>query len=131
MSKHLSFGAGAKGSGIFCPRSQQEGVQQPVRQREVPEKNTVTDLHIGFLISLVEMLSPVLLPGKSHRWRSLVSYSLWGLKEPDTTERLHLHLHSFFLTWNVLSAPCWICWIFVILGWSGKYEAGAAGESET
>ena len=30
------------------------------------------------------------LPGKSHGQRSLVSYSLWGLKELDTTERLDL-----------------------------------------
>ena len=33
--------------------------------------------------------TPVLLPGKSHGWRSLVGYSLWGRKELDTTERLH------------------------------------------
>ena len=31
----------------------------------------------------------VLLPGKSHRLRSLVCYNPWGLKESDTTERLH------------------------------------------
>ena len=38
-----------------------------------------------------EMLhSPVFLPGKSHGQRSLVSYSPWGRKESDTTERLHL-----------------------------------------
>ena len=35
--------------------------------------------------------TPVLLPGKSHGWKSLVGYSLWGRKESDTTERLHLH----------------------------------------
>ena len=29
---------------------------------------------------------PVLLPGKSHGWRSLVGYSPWGRKELDTTE---------------------------------------------
>ena len=29
-----------------------------------------------------------LLPGKSHGQRSLVGYSPWGHKEPDTTERL-------------------------------------------
>ena len=29
----------------------------------------------------------VLLPGKSHGWRSVVGYSLWGLKQSDTTER--------------------------------------------
>ena len=36
-------------------------------------------------------LTPVLLPGKSHGWRSLVGYSPQGHKESDTTERLHLH----------------------------------------
>ena len=33
--------------------------------------------------------TPVLLPGKSHRRRSLVGCSPWGRKESDTTERLH------------------------------------------
>ena len=32
--------------------------------------------------------TPVLLPGKSHGWRSLVGCSPWGQKESDTTERL-------------------------------------------
>ena len=36
--------------------------------------------------------TPVLLPGKSHRQRSLVRYSLWGRKELDTTERLHFYI---------------------------------------
>ena len=31
----------------------------------------------------------VLLPGKSHRQRSVVGYSPWGHKESDTTEQLH------------------------------------------
>ena len=35
--------------------------------------------------------TPVLLPGKSHGWRSLVGWSPWGHKESDTTERLHFH----------------------------------------
>ena len=35
--------------------------------------------------------TPVLLPGKSHGWRSLVGYSPWGRWELDTTERLHFH----------------------------------------
>ena len=30
--------------------------------------------------------TPVLLPGQSHRWRSLVGYSPWCRKESDTTE---------------------------------------------
>ena len=33
----------------------------------------------------------VLLPGKSHGWRSLVSCSPWDCTESDTTERLHFH----------------------------------------
>ena len=35
--------------------------------------------------------TPVLLPGKSHGWRSLVGCCLWGCTESDTTERLHIH----------------------------------------
>ena len=35
--------------------------------------------------------TPVLLPGKSHGWRSLVGCSPWGHGELDMTERLHFH----------------------------------------
>ena len=35
--------------------------------------------------------TPVLLPGKSHGWRSLVGCSPWGGKESDMTEWLHFH----------------------------------------
>ena len=35
--------------------------------------------------------TPVLLPGKSHGWRSLVGCSPWGHEASDTTERLHFH----------------------------------------
>ena len=35
--------------------------------------------------------TPVLLPGISHGWRSLVGCSPWGRQESDTTERLHFH----------------------------------------
>ena len=35
--------------------------------------------------------TPILLPGKSHGWRSLVGCSPWGSKESGTTERLHFH----------------------------------------
>ena len=36
--------------------------------------------------------TPVLLPGKSHGWRSLEGCSPWSRWESDTTERLHFHL---------------------------------------
>ena len=35
--------------------------------------------------------TPVLWPGKSHGWKSLVGCSPWGCEESDTTERLHFH----------------------------------------
>ena len=35
--------------------------------------------------------TPVLLPGKSHGWRSLVGCSPWGREESDRTERLRFH----------------------------------------
>ena len=35
--------------------------------------------------------TPVLLPGKSHGWRSPVDCSPWGRSESDRTERLHFH----------------------------------------
>ena len=39
----------------------------------------------------LEKATAVLLPGKSHGWRSLVGGSPWGRTELDTTERLHFH----------------------------------------
>ena len=45
--------------------------------------------------------TPVLLPGKSHRERSLVGCSPWGREESDTTERLHFHFSFFtFMRWR-------------------------------
>ena len=35
--------------------------------------------------------TPVLLPGKSHGWRSLEGCSPWGREESDMTEWLHFH----------------------------------------
>ena len=35
--------------------------------------------------------TPVLLPGKSHEWRSPEGCSPWGRSGLDTTERLHFH----------------------------------------
>ena len=53
--------------------------------------------------------TPVLLPGESHGWRSLVGCSPWGRKELDMTEQLHFH---FSLSWigkgngNPLQCSC-------------------------
>ena len=56
--------------------------------------------------------TPVLLPGKSHGWRSLEGCSPWGRWGSDMTERLHFHLslscmekatatHSSVLAWRI------------------------------
>jgi len=41
--------------------------------------------------------TPVLLPGKSHGWRSLLGCSPWGCRGLDTTERLHFHFSLSFI----------------------------------
>ena len=51
------------------------------------EAHRVSDLSCGMWHP-----TPVLLPGKSHRRRSLVGCSPWGRWGSDTTERLHFHL---------------------------------------
>ena len=60
-------------------------------------------------VTLYVLDYPVLLPGKSHGWRSLVGCSSWGRKESDTTERFHFHAlekematHSSVLAWSIL-----------------------------
>ena len=41
------------------------------------------------VLSVRELPTPVLLPGKSHGWRGLIGYSPWCHKESDATEQLH------------------------------------------
>ena len=53
--------------------------------------------------------TPVLLPGKSHGWGSLVGCSPWGRQESDTTERLHFHFSPSCIgegTGNPLQCSC-------------------------
>ena len=60
----------------------------------------------------------VLLPGKSHGWRSLVGYSPWGRKESYTTKRLHFHfsfIHSLKGAWFSGTSPG-------IYGWPGDWR---------
>ena len=81
-------------------------VISPIDTLWVTEKSTVGPCQLSFLsryhaclspsppallFSLLPLPSPVLLPGKSHGWRSLVGYSPWSREELDTTEQLHFH----------------------------------------
>ena len=54
-------------------------------------------------------LTLVLLPGKSHGWRSLVSCSPWGCWESDMTEQLQFHFSLSFIgegNGNPLQCSC-------------------------
>ena len=60
--------------------------------------------------------TPILLPGKSHGWRSLVDCSPWGCEELDRTEQLHFHFHalekemathSSVLAWRIPGTGAW------------------------
>src|SRR5574340_844415 len=50
--------------------------------------------------------TPVLLPGKSYRRRSLVGCSPWGRWESDTTEQLHFHFHALEKEMATHSSSC-------------------------
>ena len=63
------------------------------QRQEMPKNAQATaQLHSSHTISWRRKWqpTPVFLPGKSHGWRNLVGYNLWGHKESDTTELLHL-----------------------------------------
>ena len=47
--------------------------------------------------------TPVFLPGKSHRQRSLVGYSPQGYKESDMTEHTYTHIAFVYLLLPILS----------------------------
>ena len=53
--------------------------------------------------------TPVFLPGKPHRQRSLVGCSPWGRQESDTTKRLHFHFSLWCIgerSGNPLQCSC-------------------------
>ena len=53
--------------------------------------------------------TPVLLPGKSHGWRSLEGCSPWGRWGSDTTEQLHFHFSLLYIgegNGNPLQCSC-------------------------
>ena len=54
--------------------------------------------------------TPILLPGKSHGWRSLVGCSPWGREELDRTEQLPFHFSLSCIgerNGNPLQCSCW------------------------
>ena len=104
-------GASGKESACRCRRCQRHRFDPWVRKISWRRKGQPT---------------PVLLPGKFHRQRSLVGYSLWGLKELDPTERAHVckHAHIQFghflrvtnYCWRFSGSACPICFQLLRLG---------------
>ena len=52
----------------------------------------------------------MLLPGKSHGWRSLAGCSPWSREESDMTERLHFHFHFHALEKELATHSSVIAW---------------------
>ena len=57
----------------------------------VPKKRAWKPMQRSYTVVHME-LTPVLLPGKSQGWGSLVGCRLWGHTESDTTEATSLSL---------------------------------------
>ena len=68
--------------------------------------------------------TPVFLRGKSHGQRSLVVYSPWGHKEPDTTEHQSTCAHTHTLCTDVSGSPppgCKDILVLKIKNWASEY----------
>ena len=51
--------------------------------------------------------TPVFLPGKSHRQKSLEGYRRWGCKELNKTEHARTQTHTDTLSRNWALTTCW------------------------
>ena len=69
--------------------------------------------------------TPVLLPGKSHGWRSLVGCSPWGREESDTTERLHFTFHFHELEKEMATHSSVLAWRIPATGEPGGLPMGS------
>ena len=78
-------------------------------------QRSYTEAHTqkGLALWVNDLLSPVFLPGESHRWRSLVGYSPRVAK----TEQLHFHFHYHLL--DLIKFCFWTCaFVFSEIWWS-------------
>ena len=91
----------------MAPQREGAGAQPPTRslqsQGSWPGSPNSASRSRGKMVGRISCLSahhrgrrqwlptPVLLPGKSHGWKSLVGCSPWGHEELDRTEQLHFH----------------------------------------
>ena len=71
--------------------------------------------------------TPVLLPGNSHGWRSLVGCSPWVREEADTTEQPHFHE----LEKEMATHPSVLAWRIPGTGEPGKRPSMGVAQSRT
>ena len=69
--------------------------------------------------------TPVFLPGRSHRQRSLVRYTPWGRKESDTTEHTHMPEPQSW-NWRITCVFSFVSKIF-LAGDAGSLTVGKLG----
>ena len=68
-------------------------------------------------------LSPVFLPGKFHKQRSLAGYSPWGHKELDTTEHNSYVLYEFKIFTEHYNTKAFLrSWVITSVNKMGKYS---------
>ena len=75
--------------------------------------------------------TPVLLPGESHRWRSLVGCSPWGRQESDTTELLRFHFSLYALEKEMTTHSSVLAWRISGTGEPGGCRLWGLTESDT
>ena len=67
--------------------------------------------------------TPLLLPGKSHGWRSLVDCSWWGREVSDTTERFHFHFSLHALEKEMATLSSVLAWRIPGTGEPGWWQS--------
>ena len=82
------------------PSSKSSLVAQMVKRLPIMWETWVQSLGREDLLEKAMAPHSVLLPEKSHGWRSLEGCSPWGREESHTTERLHFHFSLF--TFNAI-----------------------------
>ena len=75
--------------------------------------------------------TPVLLPGKSHGWRSLVGFSPWGREESDPTERLHFPFYFPALEKEMAAHSSVLAWRIPGMGEPGGLPSNGVTQSQT
>ena len=75
--------------------------------------------------------TPVLLPGKSHGWRSLVGFSPWGREESDPTERLHFPFYFPALEKEMAAHSSVLAWRIPGMGEPGGLPSNGVAQSRT